>query len=41
MAFFLVSRAVAGWQQAKLLVQLEREGRYDRTAPVAPDVEQR
>jgi Zn-dependent protease len=41
MAFFLVSRAVAGWQQAKLLIQLEREGRYDRTAPVAPNVEQR
>ena len=41
MAFFLVSRAVAGWQQAKLLIQLEREGRYDRTAPVAPTVEQR
>jgi Zn-dependent protease len=41
MAFFLLSRAVAGWQEAKLLVRLEREGRYDRTAPVAPSVEQR
>ncbi len=41
MAFFLISRAVAGWQQAKLLVRLEREGRYGDTAPVAPSVEQR
>lgn len=41
MAFFLLSRAVAGWQEAKLLIRLEREGRYDRTAPVAPSVEQR
>jgi Zn-dependent protease len=41
MAFFLISRAVAGWQQAKLLIQLEREGRYDRTAPITPSVEQR
>lgn len=41
MAFFLLSRAIAGWQEAKLLVRLEREGRYGTTAPVTPGVEQR
>lgn len=41
MAFFLVSRAVAGWQEARLLVRLEREGEYGRTAPITPSVEQR
>lgn len=33
MAFFLLSRALAGWQQAKVLV---REERIDRDAPVIP-----
>jgi hypothetical protein len=41
MAFFLLSRALAGWQEAKLLVRLEQEGRYGATAPVAPGAEQR
>lgn len=41
MTFFLVSRAVAGWQEARLLVRLEREGEYGRTAPITPSVEQR
>lgn len=41
MAFFLISRAVAGWQEARLLVRLEREGEYGRTAPVTPGAEQR
>jgi Zn-dependent protease len=41
MAFFLLSRALAGWQEAKLLVRLEQEGRYGATAPVAPSAEQR
>ena len=36
MAFFLVSRAVAGWQQAKVLVREEREHRFGATAPVVP-----
>jgi Zn-dependent protease len=36
MAFFLLSRAVGGWQQAKVLVQIEREERDAPTIPVAP-----
>lgn len=36
MAFFLLSRAVAGWQQAKALVIEERLNREAATVPLAP-----
>lgn len=34
MAFFLLSRAFAGWQQAKTLIREERELRYAPTGPL-------
>jgi Zn-dependent protease len=37
MAFFLLSRAIAGWQQAKLLVVEERARRDAATVPTALD----
>ncbi|MDQ6807926.1 MAG: site-2 protease family protein [Verrucomicrobiota bacterium] len=37
MAFFLLSRAVAGWQQAKLLVQEREFARHEALAHSAPE----
>jgi Zn-dependent protease len=36
-AFFLVSRAIAGWQYAKALVQEEEANRAARLVPTVPD----
>src|SRR5437763_2548059 len=37
LAFFLISRAVAGWQYAKALVQEEEANRAARLVPTVPD----
>jgi Zn-dependent protease len=37
LAFFLISRAVAGWQYAKALVQEEEANRAARLVPTVPE----
>jgi Zn-dependent protease len=39
MAFFLISRAIAGWQYAKALVQEEQANRAARLVPTIPETE--
>jgi Zn-dependent protease len=39
MAFFLISRAIAGWQYAKALVQEEEANRAARLVPTIPESE--
>jgi Zn-dependent protease len=39
MAFFLISRAIAGWQYAKALVQEEEANRAARLVPTIPEAE--
>jgi Zn-dependent protease len=39
LAFFLISRAVAGWQYSKALVQEEEANRTARLVPTIPEAE--
>jgi hypothetical protein len=41
MALFLISRAIAGWQYAKALVQEEEANRAARLVPTIPESERR
>jgi Zn-dependent protease len=39
LAFFLISRAIAGWQYAKALIREEEANRAARLVPTVPDVD--